>query len=284
MEQPKTLGLLAGGGRLPFLVADGARRAGLKVVCGSLGGSADADLAGRVDVFAEVPLARPGKWIRHLRKHGAARAIMVGRVAKQNIYTPRRIMHFIPDWRAFRIWYWRLRGQNKHDQTILQAIADELTSGGIILEDSTMYCKEHLASPGVMTKTSPGAGAMTDIEYGWEMIRRLGELHIGQAIAVKERSVIAVEAVEGTAMMINRAGECCKAGGWTLVKASRSDQDMRFDVPCVGEETIRSLAENGGRCLVVEAGRTIILDKPRTIALADKLGVVIYGCLAMDSK
>ena len=278
MEEHETLGLLAGEGRLPFLVADGARRAGLKVVCGSLGGSADADLAGHVDVFDEIPLARPGKWIGHLRRHGATRAIMVGRVAKQNIYTPRRIMHYVPDWRAFRIWYWRLRGRDKHDQTILQALADELASGGIILEDSTMYCKEHLASPGAMTKTSPSAGAMDDIEYGWQMIRRLGELQIGQAIAVKEKAVIAVEAVEGTAKMIERAGECCKAGGWTLVKASRPDQDMRFDVPCVGQDTIRGLAENGGKCLVVEAGKTIIIDKPQTIALADRLGVAVYGC------
>jgi UDP-2,3-diacylglucosamine hydrolase len=278
MEDGKTLGLLAGEGRLPFMVAQGARKAGFKVVCGSLGGHADAAIAGEVDVFRELPLARPGRWISHLRRHGVTRAIMVGKVAKKTIYTPRRILHYVPDWRAFRIWYWRLRGRNKHDQTILQALADELACAGITLEDSTMYCKEHLATAGLMTKASPSASAMADIEYGWKIVKQLGEMHIGQAVAVKERAIIAVEAMEGTARMIQRAGECCKAGGWTLIKVSRPDQDMRFDVPCVGPETITGLAENGGRNLVVEAARTIIIDKPETLALADKLGIAVYGC------
>lgn len=278
MENSKTLGLLAGEGRLPFLVAQGARDAGLRVVCGSLGGHADASLAEQVDEFAEMPLARPGRWISHFRRHNVTRAIMVGKVAKKTIYTPRRILHYVPDWRAFRIWYWRLRGQNKHDQTILQALADELACAGITLEDSTMYCKEHLASTGSMTRLAPSAAAMKDIKYGWEIVKQLGAMHIGQAVAVKEQSVIAVEAVEGTSRMIVRAGECCKSGGWTLIKASRPDQDMRFDVPCVGPETISGLAENGGRNLVVEAGKTIIIDKPDTLALADKLGVAVYGC------
>jgi len=278
MKHGDALGLLAGEGRLPFMVAAGARNAGLSVVCASLGGSADPALARMVDVFREVPLARPGRWIRHLRTHGATHAIMVGRVAKKNIYTPGRIIHYLPDWRAFRIWYWRLRRKHKHDQTILQAIADELASGGIILEDSTMYCKDHMASQGLMTRAAPGSSTMTDIEYGWKMVKQLSELGIGQAIAVKEQAVIAVEAMEGTASMIRRAGECCKAGGWTLIKASRPDQDMRFDVPCVGQDTVKSLAENGGRTLVVEAGKTIIIDRPETLALADKLGIAVYGC------
>jgi DUF1009 family protein len=278
MKYDGTIGLLAGEGRLPFLVATGARKAGLKVICGSLGGHADPALAAQVDVFRELPLARPGRWIGHFRKYDATSAIMVGKVAKKTIYTPRRILHYVPDWRAFRIWYWRLRGKDKHDQTILRAIADELACGGITLEDSTMYCKDHLASSGLMTRTAPTSSAMQDIEYGWELVKRLGELHIGQAIAVKERAVIAVEAMEGTANMIVRAGECCKAGGWTLIKASRPDQDMRFDVPCVGTETVESLARNKGRNLVVEAGRTIIIDKPETLARADELGIAVYGC------
>ncbi len=94
---------------------------------------------------------------------------------------------------------------------------------------------------------------------------------------MKEKEVIAVEAIEGTAEMIERAGQLCKSGGWTLFKASKPNQDMRFDVPCVGPDTIRSLAKNGGKCLVVEAGKTIIIDKPETIKLADQLGITILG-------
>ena len=141
-----------------------------------------------------------------------------------------------------------------------------------------MYCKEHLASEGVMTKKQPPQSVQTDIEFGWDMVKKLGELDIGQAIAVKETEVIAVEAIEGTAKMVERAGTLCKSGGWTLIKVSKPQQDMRFDVPCVGPDTIENLAKFNAKCLVIEKGKTIIIDKPETIALADKLGVAIIGC------
>ncbi|MCJ7729220.1 MAG: LpxI family protein [Sedimentisphaerales bacterium] len=105
----------------------------------------------------------------------------------------------------------------------------------------------------------------------------MAEMDVGQAIAVKEREVIAVEAIEGTAEMIERAGRLCKAGGWTLLKAAKAHQDMRFDVPCVGPDTIRSLAANGGKCLVLEAGSTIIIDKPETLELANQMGICVIG-------
>ena len=271
------LGLIAGEGRLPFLVAAGAKQAGLRIICVGLTDNVGRSLASEVDVFYKVAVARPGAWIRKLRKHGASRTIMVGRVAKSRLFTPWRILQYLPDWRAFRIYYWRLRRKDKLDNSLLSALADELASGGIILENSTMYCKEHLATEGVMTKRHPGPLVEGDIEFGWQKVKKLGELDIGQAIAVKEKEIIAVEAIEGTAEMIKRAGQYCKSGGWTLIKTSKPDQDMRFDVPCVGQETIKSLAENGGKCLVVEAEKTIIIDKDETIKLADQLGISILG-------
>ncbi len=271
------LGLIAGEGRLPFLVAAGAKQAGLKVVCVYLADNAGRSLANEVDVFYKVAIARPGAWIRKLRKHSANRTIMVGRVAKSRLYTPWRILRYLPDWRAFRIYYWRLRGKDRLDDSFLSALADELASGGIVLENSIMYCNEHMATVGVMTKRPPSTSVEDDIEFGWPIVKKLGELDIGQAIAVKEREVIAVEAIEGTAEMIKRAGQFCKSGGWTLIKTSKPGQDMRFDVPCVGPDTIRSLAENGGKCLVVEADKTIIIDKGETIKLADQLSITILG-------
>jgi len=262
---------------LPFLVAAGAKQAGLKVICVGLAETAENSLADEVDVFYKVGLARPGAWIRKLRKHRVTRTIMVGRVPKRRLFTPWRIVRYLPDWRAFRIYYWRLRGRNKLTDSILSAVAEELASGGIVLENSTMYCKEHLATAGVMTQRPVRPSAKGDIEFGWQIVKKLGELDIGQAIAVKEREVIAVEAIEGTAEMIKRAGRFCKSGGWMLIKASKPQQDMRFDVPCVGPDTIRSLAKNGGKCLVVEAGKTIIIDKPQTIELADQLGITVFG-------
>ena len=277
MSQPQTIGLIAGGGRLPFMVAAGARKAGYHVVCVGLADYVDRPLADEVDVFYEASVARPGGWIRRLRKHGVTDTIMVGRVTKSHLFTPRRIFRYIPDWRAFRIYYWRLRGKPKQTDVLLTALADELATGGIHLENSTMYCQDYLADAGVMTKQALPAQVDNDVAFGWPLAKKLGDLDIGQAIAVKEREVIAVEAIEGTAEMIKRAGQFCKAGGWTLIKTAKPQQDMRFDVPCVGPETIEDLAAHGGRCLVIEAGKTLIIDKPQTIELADKLGICILG-------
>jgi len=277
-EAGDVLGLIAGEGRLPFLVAAGAKQAGLRVICVGLAETAEHSLADEVDVFYRVAIARPGAWIRKLRRHSVSRTIMVGRVSKGRLFMPWRILRYLPDWRAFRIYYWRLRNKNKLTDSLLCALADELASGGIVLENSIMYCKEHLATAGVMTTASLRPSAKDDIEFGWEIVKKLGELDIGQAIVVKEKEVIAVEAIEGTAEMLERAGRFCKSGGWTLIKASKPQQDMRFDVPCVGPDTIKSLDKNGGKCLVVEAAKTIIIDKPETIKLANQLGITIFGC------
>ena len=281
-HNPDAVGLIAGGGRLPFMVAAGARRQGLEVICVGLAGYVEEPLAKEVDAFYHASVARPGSWIRRLRKHEVARAIMVGRVTKSHLFTPWRIVQYVPDWRAFRVYYWRLRGKNKLTDTLLSALADELATGGIHLENSTMYCQEHLAEAGVMTRRQPGSRVEQDIEFGWPLAKKLGELDIGQAVAVKEREVIAVEAIEGTAEMIKRAGRFCKAGGWTLIKTSKPKQDMRFDVPCVGPETIRDLAANGGGCLVIEARKTIIIDKPQTLDLANQLGIAVVGIQAAE--
>jgi DUF1009 family protein len=272
------LGLIAGGGRLPFLVAAGAKKAGLRVVCVGFMDNVDPTLADHVDVFYRVPIARLGSWIGKLRRHGASSTIMVGRAAKSSLFTPWRIVRYIPDWRTLRVFYWRLRGKTLQTDLVLGAIADELATGGVILENSTTYCQDHLAEAGVLTRHRPSTRAQADIEFGWDIAKKLGELDIGQAVIVKEGDVIAVEAIEGTAQMIKRAGQYCRKGGWTLIKTSKPKQDMRFDVPCVGAETIRDMAQHGGKNLVVEAGKTIIIDKPEALALADELGIAVIAC------
>jgi len=277
LSNQRIIGLIAGGGRLPILVAQGARQAGWRIICAGLGDNPLPQLAELTDYYAAVPIARPGAWIKKLKKNGVTDAIMVGKIHKERLLTPWRILKYLPDWRALRIYYWRLRKKNKIDQTILQAIADELASGGIILQDSTKFCVEHLADKGVMTKIVPTAGMQQDIDFGWDIVKKIARTGIGQAITVKEKIVIAVEAVEGTGKMIERTGQFCKKGGWTLLKASKPDQDLRFDVPCVGPDTIKAISASGGKCLVVEAGRVIIIDKPDTIDLANQLGIAIVG-------
>lgn len=273
----EVLGLIAGQGRLPFLVAQGAKKAGLRVVCVGLAGQADPGLADEVDSFSWVGLVRLGQWIRKLKKQGATETIMVGWVSKRQMFTPWRIVRYLPDWRAIRLWYGRLRNKDKRNDTLLAALADELAGGGIVLENSVKYCQEHLAQEGVLTRRQPGESDLKDAAFGWEIVKRMGDLDIGQAIAVKEGEVIAVEAIEGTDEMIHRAGKLCKSGGWTLIKVAKPNQDLRFDVPTIGAGTLENLKANHAACVAVEAQKTLILDLPQTIALADQYKIPILG-------
>lgn len=277
MVDNNTLGLIAGNGRLPFMVAAGARAAGLRVVCVGLRNSCESTLAEHVNEFHWVSVARLGSWIRHMRASGVNRAIMVGGVSKRKIYTPFRILQYRPDWRTLRLWYGRLRKKDKRNDTLLTALADELASGGILLEDSTLYCKEHMAADGCLGKTQASRAILEDIDFGWPIVKQMGDLDIGQSVAVKEREVIAVEAIEGTDEMIVRAGQLCRAGGWTLIKTAKPNQDNRFDVPAIGPDTIENLKVNHAAACCIEAGQTLIVDKEQTLALADKYKIAIIG-------
>jgi DUF1009 family protein len=277
MDEIKILGLIAGGGQLPCMVAEGAKAAGFKVVCVGIDDTVSESLKRDVDVFCTAAVARPGSWIRKLKRHGVTDTIMVGSVSKARLHQAWRIFRYIPDWRAFRVFYSRMRGKNAQTDSLLGALADELASGGIILQDSTKYCQEHMATEGVLTRNSPSKQALEDIAFGWTIAKTLGDMDIGQAVAVNEKAVIAVEAMEGTAQMIKRAGQFGMAKKWTLIKTSKPNQDMRFDVPCVGPDTIQDLADNRAGCLVIEAGKTIIIEKEKALALANRLGIVVVA-------
>lgn len=276
VNDPKPVGLIAGSGRLPFLVAQGMLQAGRSLVVVGLSGLASRRLKDMADQFIWAGVVRPGSWVRMFRRHGVKEAVMIGGVKKRVFYSPLRVLRYIPDLRAAKIWYVRLR-KDKRDSALLLAVADELRSEGIELVSSVKYCKEHLADAGLMTHTSVPRGAEADVEFGWHIARSSADLDIGQSIAVKERDIIAVEAMEGTDAMIRRAGRVCRVGNWTMVKVARPKQDMRFDVPTIGPGTIRNLKDAKCVCLVVEAGKTLIVDKPATLALADKLGIAVVG-------
>jgi len=277
------IGLIAGAGRLPFMVAEGVKRAGRQIVVAGLRGSVDAGLRRLADRFSFTGVTRLSTVIRLMRRWGVHRAVMVGQVAKGNMYSPARLLQFFPDWRTFKLWYVKVR-KDKRDLQILNAVAAELASEGVELISSVTYCREHLAGEGLLTRTEPGPSALADANFGWRITRQSAELDIGQCIAFKERDIIAVEAIEGTDHMIARAGTLCRSGGWTLVKVARPNQDMRFDVPTVGPGTIRRLYAYGGACLVVEAGKTVIIDKPQTLALADELRIPVLGRAADDER
>ena len=270
------LGLIAGEGRLPVLTAEGMRLRDRRVVCVGLRDQYAGELPGRCDVFSSAGIIQLGRWIRHLRRAGVSEAVMVGRVNKVRMYDPLYLVRQMPDLRAARLWFGRLRHDKRND-AILTAIADELAGEGITLIDSTEYIPEHLADVGVMTKRGPSAAQQADIEFALPIISRMGDLDIGQSIAVKDREVIAVEAIEGTDRMIERAGQLCSRGGWTLIKIAKPDQDMRFDVPTIGLNTIEKLKKHGAGCLAVQSQTTIMVDKPQVLEAAEREGVAVVG-------
>lgn len=273
------LGLIAGQGVFPLLVARGAIASGRPIVCASLGGFASDELRALSIRHRNVGLMRIGEWIRLFQSTGVREAIMVGRVPKEVLYKYGRVgrwLKFVPDLRTMRLYLRRVRN-DKRDHAVLHAVADELADAGVTLIDSTTYLQDQLATVGVMTRRAPTDRQQADIDFGRDLCRTISQLDIGQAIAVLDRDVIAVEAIEGTNAMIERAGQYCKTSGWTLIKTANVNADMRFDVPAVGVTTIEKLHAARAGCLALEAGRTVMLEKQKVLDLADKLGIAIVG-------
>jgi hypothetical protein len=219
-----------------------------------------------------------GRWIRIFRREGVRQAVMAGGVDKTRMLRQawwRQWLAYRPDFTSIRIWYFG--AADRRNDTLLRATAAEMARRGVELIDSTTYTRDAMAPEGVMTRARPTAAQEADIELGWRMAREIGRLDVGQSVAVKDKDVIAVEAIEGTARMIARAGELCGAGGWTLVKVAKPNQDMRFDVPTVGPATIEQLAAARAGALVVEAGKTLMLEREKLISVADAAGLVVIG-------
>ncbi|HEV8379741.1 MAG TPA: UDP-2,3-diacylglucosamine diphosphatase LpxI [Tepidisphaeraceae bacterium] len=270
------LGLIAGEGIFPLLVARGARAAGRKVICAAFSRNAWPDLQREVDHFEWVGVLRIGRWINVLKQAACHEAIMVGRVAKSQMYDRWRYFRYLPDLRTAKLWFRTLR-HDKRPQAVLQALVNELANEGIRLIDSTTYCSEHLATPGVMTRRQPSESQWRDIHTGWAACQTISRMDIGQSIAIFDQDIIAVEALEGTNAMIERAGKLCKVGGWTLIKVANKNSDMRLDVPTVGMQTIEKMHEAGAACLVLEPGKTIILERGKVMELADRYKIAIVG-------
>jgi DUF1009 family protein len=275
VASPTRLGIIAGAGRFPYLVIDGAKRAGCHVTVVGLRGFADAQLAEKADAFRWAGLARIGRWVRILRRHGAREVILAGSVKKASMFGRFAILRLLPDWTALRIWLFGL--PDKRNDTVLAAVADEFAKHGITMKECVHYSMEHLAPEGVLTRRPPTAAQLKDVEFGWRIAKEIGRLDIGQGIAVKDTEVIAVEAIEGTDRMIERAGQLCPQGGWTLVKVAKPHQDMRFDVPTVGPETIAQLKTHGAKMLAIEASKTFIIDREKMLADADAAGIVVIS-------
>lgn len=270
------IGLLAGGGRFPITFAEKARSLGLPVVCVGIRECAAPELADMVDRFYWAGISRLGRMIRCFRREGVRQVVMAGKVQKATMHIAWRWLHYIPDWRTIRF-FWSRKGKDNRDDSLLLGIIDEFAADGITFESALDLCPELLVRAGILTKRHPSRDEEADIAFGWELAKEMGRLDVGQSVAVKERTILAVEAIEGTDRAILRAGELCPKGRFTVVKVAKPQQDMRFDVPTVGAATIESLRQAGATVLAIEAGKTILLDAEQTVALADRYGITIVA-------
>jgi DUF1009 family protein len=275
------VGLLAGAGRFPIVFADKARSLGTPVVCVGIREMASPELIPRVDRHYWTRIARLGRMIRCFKREGVRQVVWAGKIYKTVMHTPWRFLSLLPDWRTFRWWYSRRRRDNRDDSLLLSVI-DEFASEGLTVTSALDVCPELLVRAGLLTRRAPTAREEADISFGWELAREMGRLDVGQSVAVKERAVLAVEAIEGTDQAILRAGRLCRAGGFVVVKVAKPKQDRRFDVPTVGRETVESLHKAGGSVLAIEAGQTIVLDQAETVALADRYGLTIVAREGLD--
>ncbi len=273
---PMRLGLLAGAGEFPIRFARAARNAGHYVYGLGVAGMASEELALDCDEFRFAPLARLGKAIRLFRRANVSRIIMAGKIEKTVLFHPFRWIRLMPDWRTLHMWI-RYARENKKDDTILLAVIREFERDGFVFDSALKYCPELLVKHGFLTNRRPSSAQWKDIRFGWDLAREMGRLDIGQTVVINDTAVIAVEAIEGTDRCIRRAGELCRRGGFTVVKVAKPQQDMRFDVPTIGVETIKTMHESGGKVLAIESGMTIIISPEEVAGLADKFGISIVA-------
>jgi DUF1009 family protein len=264
------LGIIAGNGKFPLILAENAAREGVEVVAVALSEETDPAIEKYAARVYWLSITQLGKLIKTFKNEGVTKAVMAGQVVKRRMYTSDIIRL---DLTSARLW---ASLPDKKGDTILKAVADELSKNGIELIDSTTYMGACLADKGVMTKRQPDKAELADVEFGFKMAKVIADHDIGQSVAVKDLSVVAVEAVEGTDNCIRRAGELGK-GGIVVVKVSRKGHDMRFDVPVTGMRTIEALREAKARVLAVEAGKTLMLDKEEVLAAADESDICIMG-------
>ena len=254
--QAEPIGLLAGSGRFPDLFAEAARRQGLSVACVGIKYEVPEELRSLCDSF-RCRRQSPSweRMIRAFRRLGVKRIVMAGKVTKNVMYTPWRMLQLCPDLRMIQWWYRGNRVDNRDDSLLLSIIA-EFERDGMTFASALDFCPELLVKDGILTRRAPTSAEQKDIEFGWNLAKEMGRLDVGQSVAVKEKAALAVEAIEGTDRCIERAGQLCRAGGWVLVKVAKPQQDMRFDVPTIGVTTIENLHKARARVLAIEAGRT----------------------------
>ena len=266
----ETLGLLAGIGHLPVDVAQSAKNLGYRVVAIAVVPETDPELPENVDVFYTINVGKVGKILRTLKQNDVKNVTMIGKVTKEVLYKTGVV---IPDLTTIRV---LASLPDRKDDTIMNAIVKLIEDAGMHVMDQTVLVRPLLPEPGVLTKRKPTEQEWKDMQFGFRMAKELGRLDIGQTVVVKNRAVMALEAIEGTDACILRGGFLGK-GGVIVAKTAKPAQDSRFDMPSIGTTTLTSMIHAGAVGIVIEAGRTLLVDRKRTLAMADEKGISIVS-------
>ncbi len=280
----RTLGLIAGNGRFPFLILEAARAKGLRVVVAAIREETEPEINERAAVDPEgvsvhwLSLGELSRLIEVLQAEGVTEAVMAGQVRHKQIFSGIR-----PDWRLAKL---LLNLRSRNTDMLLGAVAKVLGDEGITLLSSTSFLEPMLAPEGVLTVRAPDEAEWSDVAYGQRVARGIAAFDLGQTVVIAAGACVAVEAMEGTDATIARAGSLLGAFGestgtlsrrLTVVKVAKPQQDLRFDVPVVGVPTILAMAAAGATCLCVESGRTLLFDREGMVEAADRAGIAVIG-------
>lgn len=265
----ETIGLFAGVGRLPVEFARAARGMGFHVVGIGVLPEVDPELPGLVDYYEQIHIAKLDRIFKLLKSRQVKQVTLLGKVTKELVYAHRTM----PDLRVMKIFS---RLKNFSDDTLMLALVEEMAAEGITVLDQTELLRPLMPQAGLLTKRQPTKEELADMRFGLKMAKAIGGLDIGQTVVVKNRAVIAVEAIEGTDACIRRGGELGR-GGVTVAKAAKPRQDMRFDVPGVGPDTLDSMVQAGATALVIEAGKTLVVDRETVVERANRQGIAVLA-------
>ena len=264
----KKLGIIAGDGRFPVIIAEAAKSNGYTTIVVAHSGLSSKEIEKAGERTYWINIGELSKLIDIFKREGITEAVMAGGISKKFMFSDIR-----PDLRVISL---LLKIKDRSDDTILRALADELRKDGIVINEATAYIKSILAQKGTLTRRGPSGEDFGDIDFGMKIAREIGRLDIGQCLVVKNRAVLAVEAIEGTDETIRRGGRLAN-GGSVVIKICKPGQDTRFDLPTVGPTTINTMKEVDARVLAVEAGMTVMIDREFMIEEANKAGISIVG-------